>query len=363
MSNAQSLRRMAARLTGIQTIRPPGAPGAVIVMALLPQANRPMTFAGCNLDATQAFQACVGEAAEFLAQSDPRAATAMPVPDDAITVSEVSAAQQPQQWLRAMTFPEGRLVSLPAASCCYLPESAHLDISTGCAAGRSIEEALLHAMCEIIERDAARRWWGGSHAARGIDASHPALMEAIAWLTHARRAVCDRDVILLDIGGDAVIPVIAAASFLKNGKGFVLATAAHPDITRAATGAVRELVQMEFGLLLATIKRDRAGPFGLGQTDLRHLRRAETVDPGFPALKSLAPTVWCHDQPHAQTDPAVIARRLIDRGHQVFAARLSSDPFLPVVRMLVTHMPIAMRANTLTYNDGLWNGVSATELY
>jgi ribosomal protein S12 methylthiotransferase accessory factor len=355
---------MAARLAGIQAIRPPAAPGAVIVMALLPQASRPMTFAGCSLDSTQAFQACVGEAAEFLAQSDPRAAIAMPsVPDDAITVSEVSAAQQSHRWLKAVTFPEGRLVSLPAASCCYLPESAHLDISTGCAAGRSLEEALLHALCEIIERDAARRWWGGAHAARDIDASHPARMEAMAWLSQARGAVCDRDVILLDIGGDAVIPVIAAASFLKNGKGFVLATAAHPDIARAATGAVRELVQMEFGLFLATMRRDRAGPSGLGQADLRHLRRAETVDPGFTVLKSLAPTVWCHDQPHTQTDPAVIARRLIDRGHQVFAARLSSDPFLPVVRMLVTPMPIAMRAKSLTYNDRLWNGVSATELY
>lgn len=362
MSNMQSIRGMAARLTGIQTIHPPSAPGASIVMGLYPQANKPMTFAGCCLDPSKAFEACMGEAAEFLAQHDPRATLEpQPAPNDAIAIPGLTL-QGLQSWLPAMGLPDRRLVSLPAASCCYLPESSHLDISTGCAAGRNIEEAISHALCETIERNAARGWWQGTHQARHIELSHPALVGALNWLSQARGAVSGRDVLWLDIGGDAIIPVVAAVSFLTNGIGCVVGTAAHSDFARAAIAAARELVQMEFGLLLATMKREHTDARHLDQADLRHLRRAEVIDRSFPALKAADPTIWSERKPD-KPGWEDLACRLIDRGHPVYIARLSSDPFLPVVRVLVGGLPIAQRAKHLTYNAGIWEGIFAVELY
>ncbi|RMC64887.1 YcaO-like family protein [Sinorhizobium meliloti] len=360
MSNMQSIRGLAARLTGIQAVHPPDAPGATIVMGLL-QGEEPMSFAGCSLDPNHAFQACVGEAAEFLAQSDPRAAIPSgPVPEDAVDFFGSLWTEPPKGWLAGVSFPSGIPVSLPAASCCYLPANAHLDLSTGCAAGASVEGAARHALCELIERDTARRWWCGSHAARPVDAAHPALAKAMAWLSAARREKSDRDVTLLDIAGDAVIPVVAAVSFLRNGGGFVVGTAAHPNLAEAAIGALREMVQMEFGLAMATVKRDRFGPENLSQPDLRHLLRAATIRPDCTALVPQSGTLPQSSDRGQDTCAASIAKRLADRGHGIYAARLTDDPFLPVMRMLVTDMPIAGRAKPLTYTDNHWN---FTELY
>jgi ribosomal protein S12 methylthiotransferase accessory factor len=364
MSNAQSILRTAARLTGLQALRPPSAPGATIVMGLLAGEAEPMTFAGCSLDAEQAFQACVGEAAEFLAQSDHRAGIASSeIPADAVTTLEALEGTPTGGWLTGMAFPSGRQVSLPAASCCYLPASAHLDISTGCAAGRSIEHAMQHALSELIERDAARRWWRGSHTARAMDISHPALASAMAWLGAARCGDTGRDVTLLDISGDAVIPVVAAVSFLQHGGGFVVGTAAHPQLGKAAEGALREMVQMEFGLFLAMMKRERAGRENLPQPDLRHLLREEIIHPACPLLKPEGGSAWQDDKRQTAADCSSIAGRLTERGHEVFATRLNDDPFLPVIRMLVKGFPIALRAPPLTHTDNHWKYLQKVGLY
>ncbi|MCA1367206.1 YcaO-like family protein [Bradyrhizobium sp. BRP14] len=364
MSNMRSIRGLATKLTGIQAVHPPDAPGATIVMGLLEGEGQPTTFAGCSLDPDRAFQACVGEAAEFLAQSDPRAAIPSgPVPEDAVDPFATVWTEPPKNWLAGMTFPSGIPVSLPAASCCYLRANTHLDVSTGCAAGATVESAGRHALCELIERDTARRWWCGSHAARLVDVGQPALARAIAWLSAARRERSDREVTLLDIAGDAVVPVIAAVSFLRGGGGFVVGTAAHPDLPEAAIGALREMVQMEFGLVIATVKRDRLGYENLSQSDLRHLLRAETIRPDCTALTPEPGTRRQASEGGQDTSAAGIARRLAKRGHQIYAARLSDDPFLPVMRMLVTGMPIARRAKLLTYTNNHWNFTGNAELY
>ena len=64
-----------------------------------------------------------------------------------------------------------KLVPLNAVVCPYLPldaNSAILDTSSnGLASGNNIEEAVCHALCEIVERHSLAMWDAATDLARG----------------------------------------------------------------------------------------------------------------------------------------------------------------------------------------------------
>lgn len=364
MGNMRSIERVAGWLRDMRTVHPPNAPGVTIVMGLVDDGPGTMTFSGCDLDRDRAYQCCVGEAAEFLAQSDDRV-TGLPAarPEDAMSAFDTQLSGPSQHWIKASALISGKLVSIPAETCCYLPGSSHLDISTGCAAGSTMAGAALHAWAELIERDSARRWWGGDHAARFLDPVHPALATATQWLEQARAGKVDRSAILLDVGGDAPIPVVAAISFRADGSGCVVATAAHPQLAQAAVNAFRELVQLEFGLQLAQWKMRNKGPAALSQPDIRHLLRAESLDPGHATFQTGERSPWQDEPGHASNDLRSIIGSLVAIHEEFFIVRLSDDPFLPVVRILSSNRPIARRAQHLTYFENHWRHYGNVDLY
>lgn len=364
MSNIRSIERVARTLRDMRAVHPPDAPGATIVMGLADDGPGAMTFSGCDLDRDRAFQCYAGEAAEFMAQNDRRVAGLSGArPHDALSAFDAQLNGPPLHWIRASAVISGKLVSVPAETCCYLPGSSHLDISTGCAAGSTMAGAVQHALAELIERDAARRWWRGDHAARFLDPTHPALAVAMQWLDQARAGNPDRSAILLDIGGQAPIPVVAAVSFRADGSGCVMGTAAHPQLARAAVGAFRELVQMEFGLQLAQWKMRERGPTALAQPDLRHLFRAQSLDPGHAAFQPGGRSPWQDERDHASDDLNAIVDKLAAANEEILVVRLSDDPFLPVMRVLSPNKPIARRAEPLTYSDNHWKHHGNIDLY
>src|SRR6185437_12395739 len=71
----------------------------------------------------------------------------------------------PLRWVQGLSLADGQPIWLPAVMVyMHIPyrsesECFWFPISTGCAAHRSYEEALLGAICEVIERDALSLIW------------------------------------------------------------------------------------------------------------------------------------------------------------------------------------------------------------
>ena len=358
-SNAAALMRLSRSLERLQAVAAPDAPGATIVMALKPLEKQGygsgdhMTFAGCHLDRDRAFEACMGEAAEYIAQ-DRTAGSEFAPSGDAEQISQFDAyctqTGRARSWTPCVDLVAGTSAMVPAELCLYGDHPHDRDISTGCAAGETRDRAILHAICEIIERDAASKWWAGVHT--GAAVRDPGVAES--WIAEARQGERGRFVKLIDIRGAAVIPVVAACSFQVDGTGFACGIKAHPDPGDAVAGALREMVQMEFGLFLARLKLDRAGPDRLQQSDVRHLLRARsfTVDhPVFAAADAESASFDGASSPGLME----LAGTLAQRGQRVFVCDLTWEPEIPVARVLVAGLPIPLRPGPLIFGEDCWH--------
>lgn len=120
--------------------------------------------------------------------------------------------------------------------------------TNGLAAGNTREEALLHGLCELIERDAEalwKRWPRRRRDARRFDPN--SLADAgVAWLL-ARFAASGIAVACWDITSDIGVPCIACEIDDLDGDGAYLGrhagTGCHPAVTVAACRAMTEAAQ------------------------------------------------------------------------------------------------------------------------
>src|SRR5438067_884239 len=130
------------------------------------------SLAGSGLSPQRAFEACVGEGIEYLSQ--------FIVPEDAIefgALANYSEVYDPDTrqfisavlafanvdpgrsiaWIAARRLVDGALVRFPV-DLCYRRPASQLDftpplkLSTGCAAGQTVEAAALRAVLELVER-------------------------------------------------------------------------------------------------------------------------------------------------------------------------------------------------------------------
>lgn len=341
--NANAMQTFAARLRGLQALRPPDVPGAVIVMALGEDPDgRPVTFAGCGLDPGEAFAACVGEAAEWsaqnaretpLAEADPRLP---PVEDFGFLLADPAAARG---WIAVDELAVSRPARAPR-DLFLAGAPLRLPLSHGCAAGPDGDAALAAALCEWVERDAALTWWAGERAARTPGGA--AEDAGRAWLAVARGDAADRVTHLLDIGEGSAVPVMVAASFDRQGGGAAFGMKADAEPARAATGALREMAQMEFGLRLAQMKRDRQGEGALTPGDAAILRRAAAIRPDSDIMSRMPRAAAPHPG-EGDRDPRRIADRLARTGCRVFSRRLDDAAAIAVARVLVTGLRAPLR--------------------
>lgn len=152
-------------------------------------------------------------------------------------------------------------------------------VSLGRAAGPDRDAALTSGILELVERDAAARWW--------LDGARPATLdpslapELPAEIARLRDGAPDaRATSLLQLASPTGLPVIAALSRDGDG-GLAVGLKAATTFARAARGAVLELMQMEIGLEMAR-HRDARGQATPG--DRAALARAALDPDTLPAL-------------------------------------------------------------------------------
>jgi ribosomal protein S12 methylthiotransferase accessory factor len=151
-------------------------------------------------------------------------------------------------WTPAWSLTSEEVRYLPTAFCYYrypiAPDHQFVyACSNGCAAGNTLEEAILQGFFELVERDAVALWWYNRVPRPAVD------LRAFAdpWLDrHAEMLkTLGREMWLLDLTTDFGIPVYAAISRRFQGaEEILLGFGAHGDPRVAALRAATELNQM-----------------------------------------------------------------------------------------------------------------------
>lgn len=116
--------------------------------------------------------------------------------------------------------------------------------SNGNASGNTLEEAVLQALMELIERDAVGIWWYNRIQRPAIDLESFNDPRFIAVRDHY--ASINRDVWLLDISSELNIPTVAAISRRNDGVGdqILLGYGTHLDPKIAASRALTEMSEL-----------------------------------------------------------------------------------------------------------------------
>jgi hypothetical protein len=241
---------------------------------------------GGGADLAEAAVRLAGEASETLAQAGALPETETLAPDP-----EILAVWGAGPQTAALCLTRGRWVGAPLAA--ILP--AHSAApgapprSLGLAAGADVAGARLSAVLELVERDAAARWWLGETRGRAVcSVGVAAVTEELAGMrraaTGASRAPAPRirPTGFLTLPSVTGLPVVCAFSRDAEGRGLALGLKAALDPQAAARGAMIELLQMEIALEIARLRGSDPGP----------LARAALDPDGLAAFAGLPPNDW-----------------------------------------------------------------------
>lgn len=115
--------------------------------------------------------------------------------------------------------------------------------SNGCAAGNTVEEAILQGFLELVERDAYAIWWYNRLRRPEVDLDK--IGDSYVRDLRAVFAAKGRDIWALDVTSDLGIPVVVAvAHWTEDGREFIeVAAGAHFDPRIATLRAMTELNQ------------------------------------------------------------------------------------------------------------------------
>ncbi|TMP80716.1 bacteriocin biosynthesis protein [Pseudoalteromonas phenolica] len=124
--------------------------------------------------------------------------------------------------------------------------------SNGCAAGNNLEEAILQALFELIERDATAIWWYNKLERPSFDLT----LIAPDYLNPLHVALdLEHEYWVLDLTVDTGVPAMAAIGRHKQNKGFIFGFGCHLKPEMAAQRALTELCQ------LIPIRNQNGAPF------------------------------------------------------------------------------------------------------
>lgn len=234
---------------------------------------------------------------------------------------------------------------LPTAFCYYnCPDpQAHrscVACSNGCAAGNTIEEAVLQGFLELVERDSVALWWYNRVRRPSVDLDsfdEPYLGEMAVAL-----AALGREMFVLDLTSDLGIPVFATWS-RRLGPGaeqIVLGFGAHLDSRIALLRAVTEMTQMMSHLQQRPL--DCAATTDVNDIETVHWLRTATAEnqpylnPDMIAAPRTAAdfqTAWSDD---VAEDVADCQRRVERLGLEMLVLDQTRQEIgLPVVKVVV----------------------------
>ncbi|GAA3934162.1 YcaO-like family protein [Litoribacillus peritrichatus] len=181
-------------------------------------------------------------------------------PDSQLKQAAQPYLDQPIHWLPVWSLTHEAAVHVPLSQC--FSEIPFEDVcfgrwhSNGCAAGNSLEEAILQGVFELIERDAVAIWWYNRLKRPEFDLSRLD-QENLSKLkqTLSPDDEAGHEFWVLDLTLDVGVPVMAAIGKSKADGGFVMGFGCHLTPEIAAQRALTELCQ------LIPIRNQNGAPF------------------------------------------------------------------------------------------------------
>jgi ribosomal protein S12 methylthiotransferase accessory factor len=187
-------------------------------------------------------------------------------PPHAAPATDRQAPPPPRWWVPAWSLTADARRYLPLGFClAHTPVASQCHVtwtSNGCAAGNTVEEAILQGFLELVERDAAAIWWYGRVRRRAV-ALHTVDAESRRRLSHScgPQWTCW----MLDITHDMGIPVVVAVGRHGESGEWALGFGCSTDLRLACERALTEI-----GQLIAAGKHVAVAPSGTArniQTD------------------------------------------------------------------------------------------------
>lgn len=330
--------------------------------------------AGSGLDLQTAMTRAIGEAIERYSTcvfSDEQFiwATAAELGEEALDLDQLPACSEeelahsmcpvrpvdknaPIRWVRGVSLISGRVVWIPAVMVyLHIPpkspgERFNLPISTGCAAHVSVEQALVSAICEVIERDSISLTWLQQLPLPRVEFN--VIPDALQPFIERQQASCV-ETLLFDATTDLGIPTIYSVELSPNNR--TLATlvmcATDLDPIRCIEKVMRESASSRSALQNSTLQ-------GPGDPDLFHsvfdgasyMGRPERQS-AFDFLTHSPNRRRVTDLPSLDTGDSVknlalLIGRLRSLGMEAYAVDLSTDEALRaglrVVRVIIPQL-------------------------
>lgn len=329
---------------------------------------QPVNFSGAGCGFSDAFQACVGEASEYLSQVEvgfasggplsaisnrerPRTSTTeLLVARLGVTTAELADAD----WLPATTL-TGTTSTLAPADLCLRTTAANrqrsplVALSEGVAAGVTLEAATQRALLEVIERDAAALWWIGGRPAKCFEPAQLEQSGVPTFLEDIRRGDRTRTVHILDITSDLDVPCIAAWSMRADGRNFACGLAARARAEDAIRAALIEMSAMELNYELQPDPVPDA--FREEPTTLSEASRygdIRSIPAGTLAGHERSPLTFSTELRPTGPEFTLLVRRLETAGFDALVVNLTRTHIgIPVAKVLIPSLqPLTPRVTT-----------------
>ena len=139
---------------------------------------------------------------------------------------------------------------LPTGLLYYFYRAGHHADSNGCAAGNTLEEAMVQGFLELVERDAYAIWWYNRLRCREVDLD--SFDDSYIRDLRTQLAASGRRLWVLDVTSDLAIPTfVAITHWMQNGaENIQFGSGAHFDVRIALLRALTELNQfLSIGLM------------------------------------------------------------------------------------------------------------------
>lgn len=160
------------------------------------------------------------------------------------------------EWTPLWSLSDQTFRYLPTAYCYFgYPKPSKPDCwadANGCAAGNTLEEAILHGFMELVERDSAALWWYNRLQRPKVDLS--SFNDPYADDLQSYYASLHRDLWVLDISSDLRIPSFAAVSQRRDHgtEDIILGFGTHLDPHIALSRALTEMNQALVSVFAST---------------------------------------------------------------------------------------------------------------
>ncbi len=158
----------------------------------------------------------------------------------------------PIEWSPVWSLRDGRFRYLPTSLVYFFyagPAAFQAD-SNGCAAGNTLEEAIVQGFLELVERDAYAIWWYNRSQRAEVDLSH--FNDSYVRDLHSQLAAFGRKLWVLDVTNDLGVPTyVAILHWMQNGRENIeFGSGAHFDKRIALLRTLTELNQfLSIGLM------------------------------------------------------------------------------------------------------------------